>query len=101
MGRSVESIATGGDSKIPARDTAMWLRYPSGGGNSSTRSCSDRPNRRNDNDKKERPHPVTKREIRRSLELYRAWETAMHQRYFRFDATKATHEGAIICFMTL
>ena len=60
----VESIASGGDSKIPAQDCAMWLRYPAVGSNVNAR-----------------PQPVTAREIHRSQVLYQAWETAMHKRY--------------------
>eukprot|EP00977_Amphora_coffeiformis_P017655 scaffold5833_cov165-Amphora_coffeaeformis.AAC.29 len=62
----VESIASGGDSKIPAQDSATWLRYHSDD---------------NDNANCARPHPVTDEEIERSQELYQEWESAMHKRY--------------------
>ena len=62
----VESILTDGDSKIPAAESAMWLRHANDDSTTTTTT---------------RPQPVTTQEIRRSQELYCAWETAMHQRY--------------------
>lgn len=62
----VESVATDGDSKIPARDSATWLRYQDDA-----------------NEVGARPRPITMKEINRSQELFQEWESAMHQRYQR------------------
>jgi monoamine oxidase len=57
-------VPSGGDSAIPGRESAQWLRYPTG-----------------ENKAKQKPVAVTEHEQNRSTELYKEWQGNMQKRY--------------------